>query len=198
MTKVSTVRTAQASQRLMTTAALIAATAIATLASTQAVLIPMAHADESRLSPYFEKIEGHWTGTGSIQQLNASGLVTTTAYSAEIQADRDASQDGVWNATNHVVDQFGVSNQSALSFTVAGDALLVSVNGSQPEAVKVVKTSPLSLGYEIDRTDTLTGRQYQFIYYTEVDASGTRLQGHNTTLSGGVTVGTDTFELHRD
>src|SRR4051812_8525565 len=82
-------------------------------------LVPQAHADEARLNPFFEKLEGHWSGQGTLQTLNANGTVTTTTYTAEIQTDRE--QDGIWDASNHVVDQFGQSAENTLTYSVQGE-----------------------------------------------------------------------------
>ena len=161
-----------------------------------ALPIAVAHADNSALLPYFEKLEGHWTGKGAIDELNGDGGLNHREYTGELQSDRQ--EDGVWSVLNHVVDLNGVSSQNTVVYTVRGETLLVGISGGMSEPVQITQATPLAITYQVERVDVLTGRRYVLSYAGAIDESGQHLRGQNTISTNGVAVSTETFDLARD
>jgi hypothetical protein len=152
------------------------------------------------LHSFFQNIEGHWTGKGSIQELQGDGSRKMTGFKMELQVER-SSDEGRWDSTSQFELDTEVTSQDQVSYALRGDDLFVSAN-SQVEPVLVLDASPLKLSYFMRRAEVLTGRVFDFTFtYTvnspQAGGATQELTSHNVVEVNGVVVSDETSQARR-
>ena len=155
-----------------------------TLLVTTLLLATSAHASEGTLTSFLDSISGRWDGRGQVQ--NASERI---GYRMDLELAREPADVASWNLHTQANSDSGSIVTQNVAFSVRGDILYVS-----GEPVRILETSPLSLTYQITRSDFYSGRIYVTTYQAQSD--GRTMTGHNTVETNGVSIQDETFTAH--
>jgi hypothetical protein len=158
---------------------LIAAAAL--LISTQSM------ASVADLPLFFQAFEGRWSVQGQVHQLAFNGSSTDNTYRGDLNVVHEG--DGItWDSQSDITDDAsGTFTSNFVNFSLHGENLFVSTNGSL-EPVNVTESTARSLTYKVRRADFASGRVYDFTFQMSLDSLAAEFSGHNTIELNGVVV----------
>lgn len=157
--------------------------------------------DSGDLIPFFQSLEGKWSGSGTLTKMNGDGQMVKAPLTTEFEIDSlsepvsEPKGNGRWSASIWVT-----SNQESVqnSFTyVVRDGILFIKEDDSVVPAKVIESSPWSLTYQTQVADFYTGRVYCFTFQTEIDPSGHTLRQHNTAEINGTVFWDEAFEARK-
>ncbi len=153
-----------------------------------------AFASGSDIDSFLASLKGHWSGQGTLSELQNNGEVEDTRYDIDVEVSEEVF-DKKFDFHSSIRTEHHITRIDDMSYKVVGENLFVSTN-SQTQPVNVVESTPVKLVYTIQRAEFFTGRVFDFQFTYEYSAFK-RLKGYTEIRVNKVLFSTDEYELRK-